>query len=92
MSVTRDTCNNRPEQGMGDRGCHESWARMWRIAWRMDAYAGPYIPGVDVAVSRSGGGLVAAPRIQSSIQCRPVGGLELDARGRCDYQQEAHTA
>ena len=22
MSMTRDTCNNRQEQGMGDRGCH----------------------------------------------------------------------
>ena len=64
---------------------------MWRIAWRMDAYAGPYIPGVDVAVSRSGSRLVVAPIRQSGLQCPLVRGLELDARGRCDYHQEAHT-
>ena len=41
----------------------------------MGAYAGPYIPGVYVAVGGGGGGLVAAPRLHSGLQCSSVGKL-----------------
>ena len=41
----------------------------------MGAYAGPYIPGVDVAVDFGSGGLVAAPRLHSSLQRSPIGKL-----------------
>ena len=56
----------------------------------MGAYVGPYIPGVDVAVSGGGDGAVGAPRLHSGLQYRLVGRLE--TIGRCHCQDEAHAA
>ena len=56
----------------------------------MGAYVGPYIPGVDVAVSSGGGDAVGAPRLHSGLQCRLVGRLE--TRGGCHCQDKAHAA
>ena len=62
----------------------------------MGAYAGPYIPGVDVAVGAGSGGLVGAPRPHSGIQCSSVGKLEAvrrtNERHEGQHAQEAGTS
>ena len=62
----------------------------------MGAYAGPYIPGVDVAVSSGGGGAVGAPRLNGRLQCRPVDRLEAvrrtNERHEGQHAQEAGTS
>ena len=56
----------------------------------MGAYAGPYIPGVDVAVGGGCDGFVAAPRLHSRLQLSSASRLE--AMGHAHERHESQHA